>query len=94
MRPHETTGTVAGAIGGAALGYVFWLVAISIGEDFSTVSRWSRIVLLVSVALAIGAAIGGLLLRWRRKYAWSAFAFCLPVLPVVLTLAVLADVYL
>jgi hypothetical protein len=32
-------------------------------------------------------------MRWRRKYALSAFAFGLPILPVVLTLAVLADIY-
>jgi hypothetical protein len=69
-----------------------WLVAISIGEDLTTVGRWSVAILLLSLALAVGAAVGGLLMRWRRKYAWSAFVFGLPVLPLVLTLAVLADI--
>jgi hypothetical protein len=34
------------------------------------------------------------LLRRRGSYLWSAFGFGLPIPPVVLTLAVLADVYL
>jgi hypothetical protein len=51
-------------------------------------------VLILSGALAIGAVIGGLLMRWRRRYGWSAFTFGLPVLPVALTLAVLANLYL
>ena len=51
------------------------------------------LVLLLSVLLGVGAAIWGWLLRRRRKYLWAAFAFDLPILPVILTLAVLADVY-
>jgi hypothetical protein len=85
--------TIIGAIGGAATGYVLWLVAISIAGDNATVGRWGLLVLLLSVLLGVGAAIGGWLLRRRRKYLWAAFAFDLPILPVVLTLAVLADVY-
>jgi hypothetical protein len=87
------TETVVGGIGGVTIGYVLWLVAFSIGDDTTTVSHWSPIVLIVSVALAVGAVVWGLGLRRRRKFLWSAFAFCLPVLPVVLTLAVLADLY-
>ncbi|GFG63445.1 hypothetical protein MKUB_09350 [Mycobacterium kubicae] len=86
------TETAVGAIGGVATGYVLWLIAISIGDDVTTVGRWSIAILLASVALAIGAVVGGLLMRWRRKYSWSAFVFGLPVLPVVLTLAVLAEI--
>jgi hypothetical protein len=85
--------TIIGAIGGAATGYVLWLVAISIAGDNATVGRWGPLVLLLSVLLGVGAAIWGWLLRRRRKYLWAAFAFDLPILPVVLTLAVLADVY-
>lgn len=85
---------VVGAIGGLLVGYMLWLAAITIGDDVTTVSRWSLAVLVVSGALAVGAVIGGLMMRWRRRYGWSAFAFGLPVLPVVLTLAVLANLYL
>ncbi len=85
--------TIIGAIGGAAAGYVLWLVAISIVGDNATAGNWGPLVLLGSVLLGVVAAIWGWLLRRRRKYLWAAFAFDLPILPVVLTLAVLADVY-
>ncbi len=85
---------VVGAIAGLLVGYVLWLAAITIGDDVTTVSKWSLAVLLASGAVAVGAVISGLLMRWRRRYGWSAFAFGLPVLPVVLTLAVLANLYL
>jgi hypothetical protein len=88
------TETVIGAIGGLLAGYVLWLAAITVGDDVTTVSKWSLAVLILSGALAIGAVIGGLLMRWRRRYGWSAFTFGLPVLPVALTLAVLANLYL
>jgi hypothetical protein len=85
---------VVGAIAGLVAGYILWLAAIWIGADLTTVSRWSLAVLLLSGALAVGAVIGGLLMRWRRKYFGAAFAFSLPILPVVLALAVLANIYL
>ncbi|KZS71180.1 hypothetical protein A4G29_15675 [Mycobacterium kansasii] len=88
------TKTLAGGIGGLATGYVLWLVAISIGEDLTTVSSWSVAVLLLSGVLAVCAVLGGLLLRWRGDHLWAAFAFGLPILPVALTLAVLADIYI
>jgi hypothetical protein len=86
--------TVMGAIGGLATGYVLWLVAISIAGDNATAGRWGPLVLLLSAVLAIGAAVWGWQMRRRGKRLWAAFAFDLPILPVVLTLAVLADVYL
>lgn len=85
--------TVLGALGGLLAGYMLWLVAITVGDDLTTVSKWSLAVLILSGALAVGAVIGGLLMRLRHQQAWAAFAFGLPVLPVVLTLAVLADIY-
>ena len=85
--------TVVGVIGGAAAGYVLWLLAFSIADDNAAVGEWAPTVLLLSVVLAIGAAVWAALLRRRRMYAWSGFGFGLPILPVVLTLAVLADVY-
>lgn len=86
--------TVVGAVGGLIVGYVIWLVAITVGDDITTVGKWSMAVLLLSGALVVGGVIGGLLMRWRRKYGWSAFGFGLPVVPVVLSLALMANLYL
>ncbi len=88
------TETVIGAIAGAAAGYVLWLVAFSIADDNAAVGRWAPTVLLGSAVLAVGAVVWGLVQRRRRRYLWSGFGFGLPILPFVLTLAVLADVYL
>ncbi len=88
------TETVIGAIAGAAAGYVLWLVAFSIADDNAAVGRWAPTVLLGSAVLAVGAVVWGLVQRRRRRYLWSGFGFGLPILPLVLTLAVLADVYL
>ncbi|OIN80285.1 hypothetical protein [Mycobacterium malmoense] len=93
-RTGGTAGTIVGAIGGAASGYVLWLVAFSIADDNAAVGRWAPTVLILSVGLAICAGLCGSVARRRGKYLWSGFGFGLPVLPVVLTLAVLADVYL
>ena len=60
MKTSDTSGTVVSAIGGVVVGYVLWLIAISIGNDFTTVSRWSLIVLLGSVVLAVCAGAVGL----------------------------------
>lgn len=92
MKSTDTQGTVVGAIGGVATGYVVWLVAYSIGDDIATVSQWSPMVLLLSVVLAVCAGGWGWSLRRRGKRLWAFFAFGLPVLPVILTLAVLADI--
>ncbi len=86
--------TVLGAVAGATTGYVLWLVAFSIADDNAAVGRWGPTVLLLSVVLAVSALLWGSLLRRRRKYLWSGFGFGLPILPLALTLAVLADVYL
>jgi hypothetical protein len=50
-------------------------------------------VLLLSAVLAICAGICGWWLRRRGKRPWVAFAVGLPILPLVLTLAVLANIY-
>jgi hypothetical protein len=88
------TETVIGAIVGVAAGYVLWLVAFSVADDNAAVGRWAPTVLLLSAVLAVAALLWGLVARRRGKYGWSGFGFGLPVLPLALTLAVLADVYL
>ncbi len=81
-------------IGGAIVGYLLWLVAISIGDAVSTVSLWSLVVLLVSAAFAVWALLRGRRLRRQRNYALALFVFALPVLPVLLSLGVLIRTYL
>lgn len=93
MKTSRTSETIVGAIGGVAIGYVLWLVAISVGDN-ATAGQWGPLVLLMSVVLGICAVVWGWWLRRRGNQLWAAFAFGLPVLPVVLTLAVLADIYL
>jgi cytochrome bd-type quinol oxidase subunit 1 len=85
--------SLVGAIGGVAAGYVLWLVAISIAGDNAAAGRWAPSVLVLSAVLAIGAGIWGWQLRRRGRYPWAALAFGLPILPVILTLAVLANIY-
>ncbi len=89
----DTQETVVGAIGGAAAGYVLWLVAYSIGDAITTVGQWSLIVLALSGVLAVCAGVWGWSLRRRSKRLWASFALGLPVLPVLLSLAVLADIF-
>lgn len=90
----STAGKVVGGIAGLTVGYTLWLIAITVADDFAMVSTWSVLVLLLSGGLAVGAVLVGLLMRWRRKYGWSAFAFALPIPPVALSLALLADLHL
>ena len=94
MKTAVTAETLVGAIGGLAAGYVLWLVAISVGDELATVAVWSLVVMVLSGVLAVCAVLSGWVLRRRGKSLWAAFAFGLPIVPVVLTLAVLADIYL
>jgi hypothetical protein len=50
-------------------------------------------VLLASIVLAVCAGVWGRSMLRRGKYLEAAFAFGLPILPVVLTLAVLTNIY-
>jgi peptidoglycan/LPS O-acetylase OafA/YrhL len=88
-----TPQAIAGAVGGLLTGYVVWLLAISNGDN-ATAGQWGPLVLLASVVLGLCAAVWGVRQRRRANRTWAAFAFALPVLPVILTLAILADVYL
>jgi hypothetical protein len=93
-RIRWTREKIVGGLAGLVAGYALWLAAITVGDDLTTVSKWSLAVTVLSVALAVGGVIGGLLMRWRRRHFGSAFAFGLPILPVVMTVALLANVYL
>jgi heme O synthase-like polyprenyltransferase len=81
-------------IGGVIVGYLLWLVAISIGNAVSTVSVWSLVVLIVSAVFGLWAVLRGRRYRRQRKYPLASFMFALPVLPVVLSLGVLFRTYM
>jgi heme O synthase-like polyprenyltransferase len=81
-------------IGGVIVGYLLWLVAISIGDAITTVSLWSLIVLSVSAAFALWAVLRGRRLQRQRNYPLASFVFALPVLPVLLSLGVLFRTYI
>jgi hypothetical protein len=96
MKTGDTSGTsgiVVSVLGGVVIGYVLWLIAISIGDEVTTVSQWSLLVLLGSIVLAVCAGVWGWRMRRRGQHLGAAFAFGLPILPVVLTLAVLTNLY-
>ncbi len=86
--------SILAAVGGVLAGYVLWLVAISIGDSLTTVSRWGVVVLIASLVFALGALLWGRRLRRKRNVSLASFAFGLPVLPVLLSIGVLADSYL
>ena len=81
-------------IGGVIVGYLLWLVAISIGDAITTVSLWSLIVLAVSAVFALWAVLRGRRLQRQRNYPLASFVFALPVLPVLLSLGVLFRTYI
>ncbi|HME14174.1 MAG TPA: hypothetical protein VKG83_01825 [Mycobacterium sp.] len=81
-------------IGGVIVGYLLWLVAISIGDAITTVSLWSLIVLSVSAVFALWAVLRARRLRRQRNYPLASFVFALPVLPVLLSLGVLFRTYI
>jgi hypothetical protein len=81
-------------IGGVITGYVGWLVAYSIGKAVATVSVWGLVVLILSAGAAGWGVLWGRQLRRRGNYVLASFVFALPVVPVLLSLAVLVDTYL
>jgi hypothetical protein len=93
MRALRAESVWAG-LGGVLAGYVLWLIAISIGDAVTTAGVWGPIVLGVSVVFALGATLWGRRVRARGNRTVAAFALALPVLPVLLTVLVLADTYL
>jgi heme O synthase-like polyprenyltransferase len=82
------------AIGGVIVGYLVWLVAISIGDAVATVAVWSLVVLAVSAAFAVWAVLRARRLRRQRNYPLASFMFALPVLPVLLSVGVLLRTYI
>lgn len=88
------TEKVVATVGGLIVGYIGWLVAISIGADLSTVSLWSVVVMVLALVLGLWAVLRGQRLRQQGNNAWALFIFALPIPPVLMTLVVLRYTYL
>lgn len=86
--------TVVGAIGGVVIGYILWLVGVSIGVTTATTATWSVVILIISVLAGAVIWLSGWRLYRRRIHPWAAFLFGLPILPVVLSLCVITVAYL
>jgi drug/metabolite transporter (DMT)-like permease len=86
--------SVWAALGGVLAGYVVWLVAISIGDAFATAGVWGPILLIVSVVFAVGTTLWGRRLRRGGNLTLTWFVLAAPILPVLLSLLVVADSYL
>ncbi|WIM87289.1 hypothetical protein PT015_20955 [Candidatus Mycobacterium wuenschmannii] len=82
------------ALGGVLAGYVLWLIAISIGDFFTTAGLWGPIVLALSAVLALAATVWARRVQAQDNTNLAAFAYGLPALPVLLSVLVLADSYL
>ncbi|CAM5733413.1 hypothetical protein MAUB1S_03474 [Mycolicibacterium aubagnense] len=85
---------VVAAIGGLVVGHMLWLVAISLAMDTTRISFW---VLVMSGVVFVVAGVAVFFARKfqdRKAFAKSAFLWCLPVAPVLMTLAVLGVTYL
>ncbi|MBV9091535.1 MAG: hypothetical protein JO044_16795 [Mycobacteriaceae bacterium] len=91
---QSSTETVVGAIGGVLIGYILWLVGVSIGVTTATTATWSVIILIVSLVAGAASWIAGWRLRRRRVHPWAAFLLGLPILPVILSLCVITVAYL
>ena len=78
---------VAG-IGGLVIGHILWLIAISLAISTTAVERWVLIVVgRHRCAQRRRAARGLAAIISRSRMVWAAFLLCLPVSPLLFTLA-------
>lgn len=84
---------VAG-LGGLVIGHILWLLGISLAIATADINFWVLVVSAAIVVLSVVAAMLG----WRRykvkSHAWAAFLLCLPISPILFTIAVLGATYL
>jgi hypothetical protein len=85
---------VVAGIGGLIIGHILWLIAISFAVATTTVNGWVLVIAAVCLLLAVAFGLLGWRFRQRKATARAAFLWCLPVLPVLLTLGVLGVTYL
>jgi hypothetical protein len=85
---------VVAAIGGLAIGHILWLIAISVATATTNVNRWVLVVSAIFAVLSVAAVLLGSRFYQRRSQVWAAFLLCLPISPILLTIAVLGVTYL
>lgn len=97
-RPHDQLLTlranIVAAVGGLVVGHILWLIAITLAMDMGEVSTW---VLVVSGLVVLGGGAAVYFARksqQRKNFVKSAFLWCLPVMPVLMTVCVLGVTYL
>lgn len=100
-RPHDQflialRATVVAGIGGLIIGHIVWLVAISFATraTAAAVNAWVLVIAAICVLVAVAGGLMGRKLHRRKEFTKAAFLWCLPVLPVLLSLSVLASTYL
>ena len=95
-RPHDQLlrATVVAGVGGLIVGHILWLIAISLAISTTTVERWVLIAAAVIGVLSAAALVVGRRRYQQKSYVGAALLLCLPVSPVLFTLAVLGVMYL
>jgi hypothetical protein len=95
-RPHDQLlrATVVAAVGGLIIGHILWLIATSLAIATSDVEQWMLIISAVIGALSAASLVVGWLRYRDRSYVWAALLLCLPISPVLSTLAMLGVMYL
>jgi len=86
--------SVIAAIGGLVIGHIAWLIAISLAMDMDEVSTWVLVLAAVIVVVAAASVYFARKFQQRKAFAKAAFFWCLPALPVVMTVCVLGVTYL
>jgi hypothetical protein len=85
---------IVAGIAGLVLGHIVWLAAIEFATDAVQVSRWVLLVAAVSFLAGIAGGVLGWRSYQRKSHVRAAFLWCLPVSPVLFSLAVLGVTYL
>ncbi|GAB7066480.1 hypothetical protein H7J06_04705 [Mycobacterium hodleri] len=89
----KATVVVAG-VGGLIVGHVLWLAAISLATQTTTVDVWVLVTAAATLLIGVACVFLGRRFHRRKDFAKAAFAWCLPVSPLLFSVSVLAVTYL
>jgi hypothetical protein len=85
---------VVAGIGGLIVGHILWLIAINFAVATTTVNAWVLVISAVCLLLAVALGLLGWRFHKRKASAKATFLWCLPIAPVLFTVAVLGVTYL